>query len=80
MNSRHASAHAITTLSFPSAPFPTIIPSGCPYAAGELYAAATSDKKRSGSGIDVVVLEQVGQAKTVRLDMEGLRAFTEAAL
>ena len=56
------------------------LPSGCPYAAGELYAAATSDKKRSGSGIDVVVLEQVGQAKTVRLDMEGLRAFTEAAL
>ena len=56
------------------------LPSGCPYAAGELYAAATSDKKRSGGGIDVVVLEQVGQAKTVRLDMEGLRAFTEAAL
>ena len=56
------------------------LPSSCPYTAGELYAAATSDKKRSGGGIDVVVLEQVGQAKTVRLDMEGLRAFTEAAL
>jgi len=56
------------------------LPSSCPYTAGELYAAAASDKKRSGSGIDVVVLEEIGRAKTVRLNMEGLRAFAEAAL
>ena len=56
------------------------LPTACPYSAGELYAAATGDKKRSGSHIDVVVLREVGRAETVRLDMEGLRAFTEAAL
>ena len=56
------------------------LPTACPYSAGELYAAATGDKKRSGGHIDVVVLREVGRAETVRLDMEGLRAFTEAAL
>lgn len=56
------------------------LPTACPYSAGELYAAATGDKKRAGDHIDVVVLRSVGRAETVRLDMEGLRAFTEAAL
>lgn len=56
------------------------LPTRCPYAAAELYDAAAGDKKRSGAGIDVVVLEEIGRARTVRLDMEGLRAFTEAAL
>ena len=52
----------------------------CPYTAPELYAAATGDKKRDGGSIDVVVLKEVGRAETVRLDLEGLRRFTEAAL
>ena len=56
------------------------LPTECPYTAEELYAAATGDKKRSGGSIDVVVLEEIGKARTVRLDMDGLRAFTEAAL
>ena len=56
------------------------LPVECPYTAAELYAAATGDKKRGGGDIDVVVLEEIGRARTVRLDMEGLRAFTEAAL
>ena len=56
------------------------LPTECPYTAPEIYAAATSDKKRDGGSIDVVVLEKIGKAKTVRLDMEGLRAFVEAAL
>ncbi len=56
------------------------LPTECPYAAGELYAAATSDKKRQGDYIDVVVLEGVGRAGTIRLDMDGLKEFTEAAL
>ena len=56
------------------------LPTACPYAASELYAAAVSDKKRDGGSIDVVVLKEVGRAETVRLDMEGLRAFTEASL
>ena len=56
------------------------LPTECPYTAAEVYAAATSDKKRDGGSIDVVVLEEIGKAKTVRLDMEGLRKFTEAAL
>lgn len=56
------------------------LPTQCPYTAEELYAAATGDKKRSGGSIDVVVLEEIGRAKAVRLDLEGLRAFAEAAL
>ncbi len=56
------------------------LPVECPYTAGQLFAAATADKKRDGGNIDVVVLEEIGRAKTVRLDMEGLRSFTEAAL
>lgn len=56
------------------------LPTACPYGAGDLYKAATADKKRSGDSIDVVVLREIGRAGTVRLDMEGLRAFTEAAV
>ena len=56
------------------------LPTACPYGAEALYDAATGDKKRRGGTIDVVVLEEIGRAKTVRLDMEGLRAFAEAAL
>lgn len=56
------------------------LPVECPYTAEELYAAATGDKKRDGGSIDVVVLEEIGRARTVRLDMDGLRKFTEAAL
>ena len=56
------------------------LPTECPYTAPELYAAATGDKKRDGGSIDVVVLKEVGRADTVRLDLEGLRRFTEAAL
>lgn len=56
------------------------LPVECPYTASEIYAAATSDKKRDGGSIDVVVLEKIGKAKTVRLDMDGLLHFTECAL
>lgn len=56
------------------------LPIRCPYDAQALYEAATADKKRSGGHIDVVVLEEIGRAGTVRLDMAGLRAFTEAAV
>ena len=56
------------------------LPTECPYSAQALYDAATGDKKRDGGSIDVVVLEETGRAKTVRLDMGGLRAFVEAAL
>jgi len=55
------------------------LPVDCPYSAAELYDAASSDKKRDGGNIDIVVLEEIGKAKTVRLDMDGLRAFVEAA-
>ena len=56
------------------------LPTECPYTAGELFDAATADKKRTGDGIDVVVLREIGRAETVRLDLAGLRKFTEAAL
>ena len=56
------------------------LPTRCPYTATEIYAAAAADKKRSGDSIDLVVLEEIGRAKTLRLDMAGLREFVEAAL
>jgi len=56
------------------------LPTDCPYTAGELFNAATGDKKRDGGSIDVVVLKDIGHAETVRLDMDGLRKFVEAAL
>ena len=56
------------------------LPTECAYTAEELYDAATGDKKRRGGKIDVVVLEEIGRAKTIPLDMDGLRAFVEAAL
>ena len=56
------------------------LPTECPYSAQALYDAATGDKKRDGGSIDVVVLKEIGRAETVRLDLEGLREFTEAAL
>ena len=56
------------------------LPTHCPYSAQQLYEAATADKKRRGDAIDVVVLTQIGQARTVRLSLAELRAFTEASL
>ena len=56
------------------------LPTECSYSAQDIYSAAIGDKKRSGGYIDVVVLEEIGKARTVRLDMEGLRQFVEAAL
>jgi len=56
------------------------LPTQCCYSAEEIYNAATGDKKRSGGSIDVVVLEEIGRAKTVRLNMDELRKFVEAAL
>ena len=56
------------------------LPTECPYSGEAIYSAATGDKKRSGGNIDVVVLEAIGKAKTVRLDMENLRKFVEAAV
>lgn len=56
------------------------LPIQCPYTAGEIYSAATSDKKRRGGSIDVVVLSQMGRARTEKLTMDGLRDFVEAAL
>ena len=56
------------------------LPTSCAYSPEELYNAALSDKKRTGDHIDIVVLKEIGRADTVRLSMEELRAFTEAAL
>ncbi len=56
------------------------LPSQCSYDSGALYDAATGDKKRSGGRIDVVVLEEIGRARLVSLDMEGLKEFVEAAI
>ena len=52
----------------------------CEYSAEELFNAAVGDKKRDGGSIDLVVLEEIGRAKTVRVNMDGLREFVEAAL
>ena len=56
------------------------LPHDCPFTAQELYDAAAADKKRTGDNIDIVILEEVGRAKTLRLTLPQLREFTEAAL
>ena len=56
------------------------LPCQCPFSADELYNAATADKKRSGDHIDIVILKELAQAQTVRLTLDELRRFTEAAL
>ena len=56
------------------------LPSACAYNAQQLFDAAAGDKKRDGGSMDLVVLENIGRAKTVRVDMNGLRDFVEAAL
>ena len=56
------------------------LPSECPFTAEALYSAATADKKRSGDGIDIVILKEPGCADTLRLTLPQLRTFTEAAL
>lgn len=56
------------------------LPSACAYNAQQLFDAAAGDKKRDGGSIDLVVLEKIGKAKTVRVDMKELRDFVEAAL
>ena len=56
------------------------LPCQCPFSADELYNAATADKKRSGEHIDIVMLKELSQAQTLRLTLDELRRFTEAAL
>ena len=56
------------------------LPCQCPFSADELYNTATADKKRSGNHIDIVILKELAQAQTVRLTLDELRRFTEAAL
>ena len=56
------------------------LPCECPFIIDELFQAATADKKRSGDSIDLVILEELGQAKTLRLTLPQLREFMEAAL
>ena len=56
------------------------LPCHCPFTAEEIFHAATADKKRSGDSIDIVILEEIGRAKTLRLTLDQLREFTEAAL
>ena len=56
------------------------LPCQCPFSADELYHAATADKKRSGEHIDIVILTELGHAQTLRLTLDELRRFTEAAL
>ena len=56
------------------------LPTACEYSAEALFSAAVGDKKRSGDHIDVVVLREIGRAETVRLTMDELKEFVEAAL
>ena len=56
------------------------LPCECPFTTNELFYAATADKKRSGDSIDLIILEELGRAKTLRLTLEQLREFMEAAL
>ena len=56
------------------------LPCDCPFTAEEIFHAATADKKRSGDNIDIVILQEIGRARTLHLTLNQLREFTEAAL
>ncbi|MBR2894908.1 MAG: 3-dehydroquinate synthase [Oscillospiraceae bacterium] len=55
------------------------LPCDCPYHTNALYTAAIADKKRTGNSMDLVILNQIGNAGTVRLSLDEFRAFVEAA-
>ncbi len=56
------------------------LPCACPFSATEIFETAIADKKRTGDSIDIVILEEIGRARTLRLTLEQLRHFTEVAL
>ncbi len=56
------------------------LPCACPFSVAEIFETAIADKKRTGDSIDIVILEEVGRARTLRLTLEQLRHFTEVAL
>lgn len=56
------------------------LPCECPFGADDLLAAAVGDKKRAGDNIDIIILKEPGRAEALRLTLDELRRFTEAAL
>ena len=51
------------------------LPTACPYGAGELAAAALSDKKRSGGRITVVIPERIGHSTLHTMAVEELEGL-----
>ncbi|MEE8715832.1 MAG: 3-dehydroquinate synthase [Coriobacteriales bacterium] len=53
------------------------LPTGCRYAAADLYEAALSDKKRVGDSVDVVLIHAIGFTEVRRVGLDGLRDLIE---
>ena len=47
----------------------------CAYSAESLFKTIVSDKKRFGSGIDVILINKNGKAEIVRMNLDLLREY-----
>ena len=56
------------------------LPTACPYGADELAEVMTSDKKRRGDSVTLVVPEDVGSCALIELPVRELRDFVAAGL
>ena len=56
------------------------LPVSCEYSAEKLYHSALSDKKRSGSTVNLIVPERIGFCRIQPVPVEKLQSFIEAGL
>ncbi len=56
------------------------LPVSCPFSAEELYAVATSDKKRTGADITLVVPYGIADSRLVTVPVDALEAYIRAGL
>lgn len=56
------------------------LPISCPYGASELFSVATSDKKRAGDEITLVIPYAIGDSRLMKIPVSTLEAFIDDAL
>ena len=56
------------------------LPTACEYTADELFTYILSDKKRSGSTVNLIIPRRIGQCDIVPTPVETLKSFIEAGL
>lgn len=56
------------------------LPTKCAFTAQQLYAAALSDKKRSGGSISLIIPRQIGKCDILPFPIEELESFIKAGL